>query len=288
MGAALLSLPRWCMAAWPLWALVIGWRVPNLRPAALLLGGVGGAAAGRPELDVAGDGPGWIVVSTNVNSYSPDADTGPLEKAIAESAPDAVIVLEKRLLALAGFTRAADNFEDDLPRPSHGSAVFCRDGADCVAEVTEEFGSETMKMPLALVRLGGQVCIFGVHAPPPVPYDPSGLGPYVESLASAIDRRRVAQAWGPCQPGDAVVVVGDLNAVPGSTAWRRLVEGEGLLDARSATGVFGATWPSGGGWPDLPYFRLDHLLVGDATVSGVHSRRMPGTDHKALVFRVSP
>lgn len=285
--ALLLMAPRWCMAMWPLWAMLLGWRAPRLRPPAVVLGLFGLATAGWPETDRTLDAPGWTVVSTNVNSYSPEPDTRALEAELLALDPDVVLVIEKRLLALAGYRRV-DNFDDPLPRPSHGTAVFCKDGVDCAAEVTEEFGSETMKMPLALVRLGGDLCLLGVHSPPPVPFDPSGIGPYIGRIAEAVEGGRMARDWAPCRAGDPIVLVGDLNAPPRSTAYRALVDGEGLRDTRARTGVYGATWPAGGGWPDLPYFRLDHLLAGDVEITEVYARRMSGADHKALVFRARP
>ncbi len=273
--AVLLSLPRWLLLLWPLGALGLVFRdriyvVPGL----LALAGLG--LAGVPSWPVTG--PGRVLVSANVQAFAEGGDG--LEEALGALEADVLFTLERRAHAVEGMVRVADNYARPLDRDSHGTAVFCRVGLPCEALVTEEFGSRSSVMPLALLRLDG-VCMMGVHGPPPAPLDATGLMPYVRRIADALSEGRMARDWGPCQEGDPALVVGDLNAVPGSRA-HQLLQGRGLTDHLQSQGVWASTWPAGGGWPNLPVLRLDHLLAGQVQVEGVETLRIPGSDHKAL------
>jgi hypothetical protein len=247
---------------------------------------VGLVLAGIPEFPPSDIATGLKVVSANVNAYSDTEDSAPLEAALSELKAGVLITIEERAHNVVGMTRVADNYEEDLPRISHGTAVFCRDPVQCDARITEEFGSDHSRMPLALVRLthGVQrpICLLGIHSPPPAPFDTSGIGPYISTIASHLEDGSISTPWNPCQRGDDAVVLGDMNAVPWSTAWRAL-RATGLTDVLRWRGIYASSWPAGGGWPNLPLLRLDHLLVGTTDAQGVHLQRIPGSDHKALV-----
>lgn len=283
--AGFLAAPRWILAAWAPWALLVGWRVPRLLPAALVLGSCGLVFSGRPLWEP--EGPGWRFVSANVNAFGEDAEPGLLERQLAALEADVLVVIERRPEQIPGMVRVADDFDDPMPRPSHATAIFCREQDLCQAQMTPQIGSKTMKMPVGLVRVGGELCLLGIHAPPPAPYDATGIVPYVEEVARHIDEGRMALDWGPCRAGDPVIAAGDLNGVPWGWAWRTLVA-RGLSAPLHAHGIFAASWPSGGGWPDAPFFSLDHLFVGQATVSGARLVRLSGADHKAIVYRARP
>lgn len=293
-AAVLWMAPPWLCALWALWALLVGLRARLLVPcAAMAAVGLVGMGQPLPLRYPQPDASGLVVFTTNVNAFSPldsPEDRAALEALLASKGADVVVVLEKRPLALPGYTRAADNFDRDLPRISHGTAVFCRDGIDCEAAITGEFGSETSVMPVGLARVQGPlaapICIGALHAPPPVPKDWTGHVPHIEAIASHLRAGRLADAWGPCAAGDPMVLTGDLNAVPRSEGYRRLRDA-GLRDPLQGVGVFGATWPGGGGWPNLPYFRLDHALVGPVGVDAVRIHTIPGADHRALRFVVT-
>ena len=280
--AGLLVAPRWCLALWGPAALLLATRVKGLVPAAVVLGIVGLAAAGRPLTDPPGQG--YRIVTSNVNTYGTNDTPNATEDALAALNADVLVTLERRPEQIPGMVRA----DDLMPRPSHGSAVFCRQGFPCEAAVTPQIGSETMKMPVALVRLGGDLCLLGVHAPPPAPYDPSGIGPYIQEIARHLADGRLSEDWGPCRAGDPALVSGDLNAVPLSTAWRTLESCCGLSAPLFEHGVFASSWPSGGGWPNLPFFPIDHVFAGAVEVSGLRLIRVPGTDHKAVSMRARP
>ena len=229
------------------------------------------------------DGVGQAILVANVNAYIPGR--AELAQAMADVEADVVIQVEARVKTIPTMTTMAHNFDEQVSRPSHYSAVFCREGVVCRAGITEEFGAPGMVMPLAMVRLQGDVCLMGTHGPPPVPFNISGLMPYMQRIAASIDNGRMAIDWGPCVAGDPVIVAGDMNAVPGSWATRPF-DGKSLDDPLAWRGVFATTWPSGGDWINLPLMQLDHLWVGDVEVGSVRTVRLPGSNHQGLFFRI--
>lgn len=279
----LLSAPPWILLFWAVMGLLpLGpGRTRRLHPALAAIGIVAACPPGWPRAEPAGP----RIVSANVNAFSPDTDPTEVEATLAAQGADLVVTLEKRALSIPGMVRVADNFDDDLVSPSHGTAIFCREGLPCRAEIVGEFGSPLMHMPLGLVSLPGRLCVLALHAPPPVPYDATGLTPYMTEITSRVEAGRLRVAWGPCQAGDVVVATGDFNAVPGSPDRERLVE-VGLHDPDPHQGIRGGTWPSGGGWMWLPVLRLDQVLVGPVEVGPVRKIDLPGSDHKGLVYRV--
>ncbi len=286
-AAVLLSLPPWAALVWPLWMLAVrrwtGERSRWMGIAWLGLLGIGvplrfapGAGAiGKDDLSVA---------VLNVNSYSPQTDPTPLADQVQSLLADVVVILEKRPETFPGYHRVADDFAYPWSRPSHHTAVFVRDGLDIAAAVVGPYGSPSLSMPFAIVD-GGSACVVGIHAPPQVPIDPTGMDPYLQFLESHIAAGRLTQDIPPCTSGQAVVVAGDLNHVPGSVPWRRL-RSLGLEDQVGHAGLFGITWPSGGGWPNAPVFRLDHVLSGPVTIRALRKVDVPGSDHQGWYFSV--
>lgn len=283
-GAILRSLPPLLMAAWPLWGAVL-WKVGGLRWQLAAVGLLGVAFMGWPPRAEPGRQPDeHVVVVANVNAYT--GNEAALEAALAALGADAVITVEQRGHRIAGMTRVADNLDQPLPRPSFGSAAYCRDVSRCAASVSPLVGSETMAMPIVLLRIA-ESCVLGLHAPPAYPYDATGIQPYVSTLIDMTENGVLRHDQGACRQGDPVVLAGDLNAVPGSLAYRRL-RNAGFVDLRRGVGVYGLTWPTGGGWPSVPLMRLDHVFVGAAEVRLLKTVRLPDTDHKALLLAISP
>jgi endonuclease/exonuclease/phosphatase (EEP) superfamily protein YafD len=273
--------PRWLMLLTPLWCLRVGlasgrrWLPAVVGLLALPLAGM---PLGEPPAQ------GLRVLVGNVNAYT--AEPEGLAAAIARTRADVVIQVEARAFDIPGYTLVADNRHDVLPRPSYVSAVFCRQGIACEGAVSEQFGSRTKKMPVALARLPDGVCVFGMHAPPPVPLDATGLQPHMERVASYVEEGMMVRPWGPCRRGDPVVIAGDLNAVPGSWATRALSD-TGLRDHLAYWGLFALSWPFGGDILTFPVFQLDHLYAGPVQLSGVELLRLPGADHRAILMTVA-
>ena len=293
IAAVLWSAPPWIGLLWPIWtALVciidrsgpISGRLVGLSLLGLL-------AVGKPvqctpsHASRPGTG-GKTVAVLNVNAYSPDPTPQPLFDRIDALSPDVLVILERRFDDVPGYVRVADDFPEAWPRPSHHSAVYARSAQNVEARVTEQLGSSSQAMPVAIVWLKTEgVCVLGIHAPPQVPLDASGMAPYVDWLVTRISEGRVQTDLAPCADGAPVVVSGDFNHVPGSGMIQRL-SAQGLTDALRGTAFASLTWPSGGGWPDIPVFRLDHVLFGPLVLSELQKTRVPGSDHQGWMFRV--
>ncbi len=249
-------------------------------------------ASGRPPWAgggaAAAQGVGGLrIVSANLNAFSDGPDAAP---GLAALQPDVLLVIERRAERVAGLDRVADNYYVPMERISHGHAIHCRPGVACQAAITAEIGSDSSHMPVGLLRVavprqgGGSVdaCIISLHAPPPAPLNPTGLLPYARRFAAQVQDGRAAKQWGPCLAGDPVLAMGDFNTVPGTPAWRIFL-GSGLRDVQAGRGIWRATWPAGGGWPDVPFFPLDQALIGPGlSLRDLHRERIAGADHLAL------
>ena len=285
-AAVLLSLPRWFLGLWIPWGLVRAWRQRSALPLLATVAGV--IAVGLPPW-MPEEEDGLLVVAANVQAYSDVLD--PLEQALAELEADLVVTIEMREPGVPGkvegMVNTGDNYQRELPRISHGTAVFCRRGLLCQTEITEEIGASGCTMPMSLTRVEGRMCVVGIHAPPPAPKCALGLQPYVDEVTVHLDEGRIVGPWGPCEDGDPALVIGDLNFVPGSRIHRQMLD-RGMQDALAWHGLWANSWPAGGGWPDFPFFRLDQFFVGEPLEA--HSMRLfdlPDADHKAVRGRVT-
>ena len=123
------------------------------------------------------------------------------------------------------------------------------------ADATVAFASAHTKSPMRGCRAWSQGII--------------GLGRLVRRHQSA------------AAPGDAVVVLGDLNCGIDHPSFRRLLA-SGFRDASmSATRKPSVSFPS---WLVWPRIELDHVLLsGDITAGRIETFIVPGTDHLATV-----
>jgi endonuclease/exonuclease/phosphatase (EEP) superfamily protein YafD len=276
-----LMAPRWLALLTPLMCLRVAWgsgarALPGaIALLALPLIGLPGWDSGRP---------GVRVLVANVNAYT--GQPVGLSEAIAALEPDVVVQVEARSRSIPGMVTVAHNFDRRLERPSHATAVFCRPPTVCEGLITQEIGSRTKFMPIGLVRVDERFCVVGIHGPPPVPIDASGLQPYMDRVARSIRSGRMAEDWGPCREGDPALVAGDMNAVPGSWAARTLAP-TGLRDLLKYQGLFAISWPFGGDTLNLPTLQLDHMYAGALVVDDVHMVSLPGADHRGVWGRVS-
>lgn len=275
LEAVLLSSPRWSMLLWVLggfWLAV----AHRQRRAGLGLAGVSFLLLGWP---FAGQGEGLLIISANVQAYSDSF--AELEEALAREQADVVLTIERRGEQIRGMHRVGDNYDQELKKASHGLAFFCREGLRCQAWVSPLIGAEDCSMPVGFLRIEEAVCLIGIHVPPPVPICATGRRPYVDWVVQRIEDGRIAADVGPCKRGDAVLAAGDFNATQGSWTTRAFLD-EGLHDPQYHRGIYASTWPAGGGWPNVPVFRLDHAFAGQLSITGIQQFRLPDADHKAL------
>jgi len=289
-AALLWSLPPWLGLIWPVWTAVVARLLKSERPW-MLVSLVGLVATGVPVQCVPAASTPTVedavsVAVFNVNAYSPHPSPEPLFATVDAFALDLLVILERRFDDIPGYTRVADDFPGQWPRPSHHSAVYAREGLRVDARITEQVGSDIQAMPIAIAWLPTvQACVLAIHAPPQVPKNATGMGPYVAWLTERVADGRVVHDLAPCPTGSAVVMAGDFNHVPASHPMRRL-RATGLDDVLMGTGLASLTWPSGGGWLDFPVFRLDHVLAGPVQITHLEKTRIPGSDHQGWVFRV--
>ena len=218
------------------------------------------------------------ILVANVNAFSGHEEL--LQKELSTGGDPFVMQIERRVQSIPNMKRVGHDEKNVNLRISHYSEVHCSN--DCQASVTDQIGSDTMSMPVALLHLDEGICIVGIHAPPPLPVDSTGMKPYLDYLAMYISAGRIAKDWMVCRKGDHVLLMGDLNAVPYSNPYRRLLD-MGLVDVRRKSGVWGATWPMEGFYSPIPVFRLDHVMVGNGVqVTGWETVSISNSDHRAL------
>lgn len=224
-----------------------------------------------------GEGERSILVA-NVNAFA--GHEALLQKELVDFGDPYVIQIERRIQSIPGMNRIGFDNKNTLLRTSHYSEVYCLE--DCQADVTEQIGSKTISMPIALLRLEDGICVVGIHAPPPLPIDSTGMKPYLDYLSDYISKGSIVKDWLVCKENDRVVLMGDLNAVPNSRPYRRLMN-MGLRDVRSSSGIWGATWPMEDFFSPIPVFRLDQIMVGkDVSLTGWESVPISNSDHRGL------
>lgn len=269
------------LSAWPWWMLIwtccwiylaFNYSPWNLLGVPLCL------LCGIPPKTVESKSTDYNIVVANVNAFTGNEET--LSKAVQSWNADTVVLIEKRAETVPDMIRVADDFSVAVPRPSHHMAVFCKPSADCSAHVSPQIGSNTMAMSYALLKTN-DICVVIVHAPPPIPKDTTGMMPYLDALDDYIDSGRVVSKWEVCDVDDKVLLVGDLNAVPRSRPYQRILS-FGLADQQGLSGLWRLSWPSGGGWINFPLFRLDHVFTHPELELGHSQIRIPDSDHKAL------
>jgi len=242
-----------------------------------------------PSLSRDGDPPPAAAPTLTVmtsNAFIGRIDAAALVREVRERRVD-VLSVQEITPELVGRLRAA-GLERVLPhhvvaaRPgASGSALWSRFPARELPPVP----SNAFAMPRAALTLsgGGVVHVTAVHPFPPMHDD--GIAQWRADMAAL---RRVVAADGTTPQ----ILAGDFNATQDHGPMQALL-GVGpahLSDAADAVGVSawpGMTWPSGRRYP--PLMRLDHVLVSAGfAVRDVAVLTLPGTDHRAVVARVSP
>ena len=286
ISALLLSAPRLCMLLYPAMAILwlarplMGRKGPPLQ-LSLSVGVVGLLATGTP---MRGAPEGLSVLTSNVQAFAEGEEE--LAEFLDAQGADVLFQVEVRVEELPTMRRVAHNFDDGLPMRSYGLGIYCREGLECEGEIVKPVDGVTCPMPLGLLRVSDDLCIMAVHVPPPMPVCIDSVEPYVDAVASRLADGGLADDWGPCDSSDELLLVGDFNGTRGGSNYRAFAD-RGFDDPRANWGMWGATWPAGGGWPNLPVLRLDHAFAGEGVeVNGISQLSVPGADHKALVVHV--
>ena len=215
-----------------------------------------------PPISSSSDDKHFDIAVFNVNAFSGQQEE--LELFLGTLDVDLLVMIEKRAEEIVGMQRIRDDFQEKRPKISHNNAVFCKEGLECSAWISDEIGSPNMSMPYLLIRLQQiqqqNICLIGIHAPPQVPIDASGMKPYIQELIPFMDNGKVKKDWNICKAGDSILLMGDLNAVPHSWAYEQ-IRSQGLIDPLFLSGLFGHTWPNGGGFIKFPLFAFSKCIL---------------------------
>lgn len=206
---------------------------------------------------------------------------------IAREAPDVLVFQEwtpRTSAALAAalapmYPHSAQQARED----AMGQAVFSRRVfVEPVRNYPPKGGFREPQMTCAVDLAGTPVRITNIHLLPPMSRRVFG------------EQRRMAggvHAWlsdrGDDQRPD--VLIGDFNAVAGSSLLRGVLPADGSYDfAQNLAGFWrGSTWPRVGVLAHLPGIRLDHALVRNAFVcTDARTGEDFGSDHRPVIVTI--
>jgi len=222
-----------------------------------------------PPLPV--DGAALRVLVLNVHTESTGFDQ--VRRLIDDVRPDLIGLVEVDRRWLDAIAPAVAGYAGRLEQPrgdNFGVALYARQ------PLTGSIETLASPLPSAVARVtidGATLEVILVHPLPPM--SQAALAAQGAELDAVADRAR--RSTGP------VVVMGDLNATPWSTPFRRLIARSGLCDSRAGFGVE-ASFPASSAVLRIP---IDHLLASCAI--GVRDRRIErdvGSDHLPVVLEL--
>jgi endonuclease/exonuclease/phosphatase (EEP) superfamily protein YafD len=193
-----------------------------------------------------------------------------VRRLIDDTRPDVIALIEVDARWLAALAPSTVRYAGRLEAPrgdNFGVALYTRGPLDgSIETLGGSLPGAVATTHLGALRLG----LILVHPLPPV--RSASLVAQRAVLDAAADRARSLPA--------PVVMMGDFNATPWSTPFRRVVARSGLCDSRAGFGVQ-ATFPSGSFALRIP---IDHLLASCSV--GVADRWVAhdvGSDHLPVV-----
>ena len=225
--------------------------------------------SGRSETD-------FTVAHANTNAGSAD-----LQDLIADT-PDILLVqevtpaFETSFDALDGYTVVASSSSDD----TKGSAILVADALAAKVEAVDAVETTSKRTMLAIeIDLGDRtVVVLSAHTTRP---DSSGRNKNQLDELSAIAEWSV-QTQG---VGTDVLVVGDMNTVPWSARYQKLLHNGDLQDSMEGDGLQ-TTWPASlPGVLGVPIDNAAHttgIVVRERSTIDVE-----GSDHAGLTFQVA-
>jgi endonuclease/exonuclease/phosphatase family metal-dependent hydrolase len=225
------------------------------------------------------------LTAMNINSEFGQADAAEIVRLVRENGVTLLTVqehsqaLEDRLAA-AGLSALLPNRVSDPTDDAAGSAVYSAHRIEAVGVVPDT----PFQMPIVRLTVEGTGAaavleVANVHALPP---GDVRIGQWRRDLAAVA---RLA-----ARPGHRRLI-GDFNATYDHAEVRALrdggPDGRKLVDVGTAAGMrLVPTWPMKG--PRLPGITIDHLVTSPGiAASGYAVRRVPGTDHAAVLAPLS-
>jgi endonuclease/exonuclease/phosphatase (EEP) superfamily protein YafD len=214
------------------------------------------AASGRARLQLA-----------HVNMQGEDGDFGVLERELDERRPDVFVILEPPLDWLIRLERDVPGFE--IRTSGRGPVVLLTrtEVTNVVPPVAEGLPDASVQFD---VRLGGQpVRVLAVHT----------LAPTTSGRRNTRDEELAGvERWARGNRGPEIVL-GDLNAVPWSSAIEDVKDAGDLMSSSDDSG-WQPTWPALVGPLGIP---IDQLLYSDGlTVTDREVGPTFGSEHRTL------
>ena len=208
------------------------------------------------------------IVSFNVQASNPDRSD--VMEYLRAADADLIFLLESSFEWEDAVERAGLPYTiaSRVPRDrTFGITLLAAEAAD--ARIVRLGPDADPAVAATVVRDGTAIDVLGVHPVSPTTADRARRRDSVLAEAGLWAAGR----------GDAVVVVGDLNASPWSHAFRRLARTGGLHNSQRGHGLQ-PTWPAGWGPLMIP---IDHALHGDGLAVTARATGPPlGSDHRPL------
>jgi len=272
-SAAMVALPIWLAASYPLLLASVALRQRALSWAALALtaahvlvvaphtGRDAGACTGTP----------LRVVTANVLKFNAVPEQA--ARVLLALRPD-VLVMPETTFPLESTLDAAGALTALPHRVADPSREFDTTMLRSRFPITEQElrPVEGFAEPRGTVLVGDvPVRLLGVHPQPPIDGQGAGWQRALQDLDGELQR-----------VDGAAVAAGDFNGSRDLKSFRRLLD-DGVRDAHEELGRgLAPTWPATSALP--PFLHLDHVLVkGGVSVCDVDEVRVPGSDHLAVV-----
>ncbi len=256
-----------CLRAWT--ALVIGAVSTALLVAAVLPRATGGQEVATRD--------GITIMTINLDDGG--ADPQSVVAAVRQHEVEVVVLQELNAFARADLRTSGLN--ELLPHwflPRGDSSVMAVGSLRPIRPIStpDPIASETFAAVQVMAGAGDRLEIWNVH--PPSPTGEQKLADWREAFANMP---------APETGGVPRILAGDFNATLDHLELRDLLD-QGFADAAADTGAgLQPTFSTGG---ILPAITIDHVLFAETMLEAGHvsTITVPGTDHRALVARLSP
>jgi endonuclease/exonuclease/phosphatase (EEP) superfamily protein YafD len=256
LAALVLALAAILLRSWPGLALAGVTVVLNVLVLAPLYTADRPAAAGAARLELA-----------HVNMQGEVGDFDTLERELGERRPDVFVILEPSLAWLLRLERGVSGYE--IRTSGRGPVVLLSrtEVANVVPPVAGGLPDAAVQFD---VRLGGQmVSVLAVHT----------LAPTTPHRRQVRDEELDGVERWACRQPSPKVVLGDLNAVPWSSAIDEIEDAGDLRSSSDGSG-WQPTWPALAGPLGVP---IDQLLHSEGlTVTDCRVGPSFGSAHRAL------
>lgn len=213
----------------------------------------------------------------NVHTGNKDYDA--IANYISQSGCDLVFIQELHMRMDQRLRQMTDyNMVVSEPRyDSFGIGMLVRKGATNITiadAITRDITQGQAQVPAIITQLtweGRPLALMSLHTLPPR----SGL------YARTRDRQLLAAADWVNKQSHPVILLGDLNATPWSSGFRKLFSTTMLHNSQQGFGI-GASWPADGG--PIGKIPIDHCLItDDFAVIDRHLEEGHGSDHLPLL-----